>query len=209
LTFLWRNVKIFFYFKRTEYGQESKKNVAPTISQSKIPSDYSDFLNGLKSRIQTAQLKAAASVNLELTSLYWDIGQSLLKKTREEGWGSKVVERLATDLANAFPGVAGFSKRNLELMRQFAESYPDGIYETAVSQIPWGHDIALMQRLEQHKDRLWYAQQTIKNGWSRNVLVIWIESELHKRKGKAVNNFALTLPEPHSDLAVESLKDCA
>ncbi len=188
-------------------AKKVKKTIAPTISQSKVPSDYSDFLNGLKSRIQIAQLKAAASVNLELTSLYWDIGQSLLKKTKEEGWGSKVVERLATDLANAFPGVAGFSKRNLELMRQFAESYPDGIYETAVSQIPWGHNIALMQRLEQHKDRLWYAQQTTKNGWSRNVLVMWIESELHKRKGKAVNNFALTLPEPHSDLAVESLKD--
>ena len=107
----------------------------------------------MKSRIQTAQLKAAASVNLELTALYWDIGQSLLKKTREEGWGSKVVERLASDLADAFPGVAGFPKRNLELMRQFAESYPDGIYETAVSQIPWGHNIALMQRLGQYKDR--------------------------------------------------------
>ena len=188
-------------------AKKVKKSIAPIVSQSKVPSDYSDFLNSLKSRIQTAQLKAAASVNLELTSLYWDIGQSLVKKTREECWGSKVVERLATDLSDAFPGVAGFSKRNLELMRQFADSYPDGIYETAVSQIPWGHNIALMQRLEQHKDRLWYAQQTIKNGWSRNVLVMWIESELHKRKGKAVNKFALTLPEPHSDLALESLKD--
>lgn len=188
-------------------AKKVKKSIVPLVSQSKVPSDYSDFLNGLKSRIQTAQLKAAASVNLELTSLYWDIGQNLLKKTREEGWGSKIVERLAADLANDIPGVTGFSKRNLELMRQFAESYPDGIYETAVSQIPWGHNIALMQRLEQYKDRLWYAQQTIKNGWSRNVLVMWIESELHKRKGKAVNNFALTLPEPHSDLALESLKD--
>jgi predicted nuclease of restriction endonuclease-like (RecB) superfamily len=108
-------------------AKKAQKSVALKVSESKVPSDYSNFLNSLKSRIQTAQLKAAASVNLELTSLYWDIGQSLLKKTRGEGWGSKVVERLATDLANAFPGVAGFSKRNLELMRQFAESYPDGI----------------------------------------------------------------------------------
>ena len=74
-------------------------------------------------------------------------------------------------------------KRNLELMRQFAESYPDGIYETAVSQITWGHNIVLMQRLERYEDRFWHAQQTTKNGWSRNVLVMWIESELHKRKG--------------------------
>lgn len=114
-------------------AKKVKKTIAPTISQSKVPSDDSDFLNGLKSRIQTAQLKAVASVNLELTSLYWDIGQSLLKKTRGEGWGAKVVERLATDLINAFPGVAGFSKRNLELMRQFAESYPVGVSSNKVN----------------------------------------------------------------------------
>ncbi len=175
------------------------KKVLVLKAQAKIPTDYSEFLNDLKFRIQTAQLKAVASVNQELTSLYWDIGHRLSKKTSTEGWGSKVIECLATDLAKAFPGIAGFSKRNLELMRQFAESYPDGIYETAVSQIPWGHNIVLMQRLKRFEDRLWYAQQTIQNGWSRNVLVMWIESELHKRKGKAVNNFALTLPEPQSE----------
>ena len=119
-------------------AKKVQKSVTLKMSESKIPSDYSDFLNSLKSKIHTAQLKATASVNLELTSLYWDIGQSLLKKTRREGWGSKVVERLATDLADAFPGVAGFSKRNLELMRQFSESYPDGVCETAVSQTPSG-----------------------------------------------------------------------
>lgn len=128
------------------------------------------------------------------------------KLLRKDG-GGKTVESLSKDLGSTFPGVAGFSKRNLELMRQFAESYPDGIYETAVSQIPWGHNIVLMQRLHSHAERLWYSEQIIKNGWSRNVLVMRIESKLHKRKGKAVNNFALTLPEPHSDLAAESLKD--
>lgn len=161
----------------------------------------------MKSRIQAAQLKAAALVNIELTTLYWDVGQRLSKRSSQEGRRAKVVEQLAADLADAFPGVAKVSKRNLELMRQFAESYPDGIYETAVSQIPWGHNIVLMQRLERHEERLWYAQQIIQNGWSRNVLVMWIESELHKRKGKAVNNFGLALPKPQSDLAVESLKD--
>ncbi|OGN64662.1 MAG: hypothetical protein A3E80_02170 [Chlamydiae bacterium RIFCSPHIGHO2_12_FULL_49_9] len=172
-----------------------------------VPSGYFDFLKDVKLKIQTAQLKAAALVNLELASFYWDLGQGLSEKASLEGWGSKTLERLAGDLGGAFPGVAGFSKRNLELMRQFAESYPEGICETAVSQIPWGHNIVLMQRLDSYEERLWYAEQTIKNGWSRNVLVIRIESELHKRKGKAVNNFASTLPESHSDLAVESLKD--
>jgi len=143
------------------------KSLIKTAIQSSVPSDYSKFLKDLKSRIQIAQLKAAASVNMEMTKLYWDIGQRLSKKTGREGWGSKVVECLSIDLADAFPGVAGFSKRNLELMRQFAESYRDGIYETAVSQIPWGHNIVLMQRLEQYKERLWYAQEAIKNGWSR------------------------------------------
>jgi predicted nuclease of restriction endonuclease-like (RecB) superfamily len=110
--------------KKVQYDQKARKSIVLRVSESTVPSDYSDFFNSLKSRIQTAQLQAAASVNLELTSLYWDIGQRLLKKTKEEGWGSKVVERLAADLANTFPAVAGFSKRNLELMRQFAESYP-------------------------------------------------------------------------------------
>lgn len=188
-------------------AKKTKKTPASVGLSSLVPLDYSEFLIEIKSQIQTAQLKAAASVNRELTSLYWDIGKKLSRKTSLGGWGSKTVERLAQDLAGAFPGVAGFSKRNLELMRQFAVSYPKGICETAVSQIPWGHNILLMQRLSSYEERLWYAQHTIKNGWSRNVLVMWIESELHKRKGKAVNNFALTLPEPHSDLAVESLKD--
>ena len=183
------------------------KKVLVPMAQAKIPTDYPTFLNDLKSRIQTAQLKAIASVNQELTSLYWDIGLRLSQKISSEGWGSKIVECLATDLAKAFPGIAGFSKRNLELMRQFAESYPNGIYETAVSQIPWGHNIVLMQRIKRFEDRYWYAQQTIKNGWSRNVLIMWIESELHKRKGKALNNFAMTLPESQSDLVRESLKD--
>lgn len=152
--------------------KKQSNSLTKTTSRAAVPSDYSAFFKELQSRIQTAQLKASASVNLELTSLYWDIGQKLSSKTSREGWGSKTVERLAVDLAETFPGVAGFSKRNLELMRQFAESYPNGIYETAVSQIPWGHNIVLMQRLDSFEMRLWYAQQTIQNGWSRNVLVI-------------------------------------
>jgi len=188
-------------------AKKQKKSLVPARASSHIPTGYPNFLKDLKLRIQSAQLKAAASVNRELTSLYWDIGQQLSKKTTRGGWGSKIVEHLSRDLAEAFPGVAGFSKRNLELMRQFAQCYPKDIYETAVSQIPWGHNIVLMQRLDSYEERLWYAQQTITSGWSRNVLVMWIESGLHKRKGKAVNNFALTLPESQSDLAVESLKD--
>lgn len=187
--------------------KKAETSLATTTLQAQVPSDYSEVLNELKSRIQTAQLKAAASVNLEMTVLYWDIGQRLSKKTAQEDWGSKIIDRLATDLAKHFPGVAGFSKRNLELMRQFFEKYPNGIYETAVSQIPWGHNIVIMQRIESEEERFWYANETIKCGWSRNVLVMWIESQLYKRRGAAINNFALTLPEPHSDLAVESLKD--
>src|SRR3990167_5349955 len=188
-------------------AKKPTNSLAKVTSRLQMPSDYPDFLKELKSSIRTAQLRAASLVNLELTSLYWNIGQKLSKKTSLEGWGSKTIEYLAVDLADAFPGVAGFSKRNLELMRQFSESYTNGIYETAVSQIPWGHNIVLMQRVKSQEERLWYAQQTIKNGWSRNVLVMRIESGLHNRKGKAVNNFSLTLPESYSDLAVEALKD--
>ncbi|MHC1578455.1 MAG: DUF1016 N-terminal domain-containing protein [Dehalococcoidia bacterium] len=137
-----------------------------------LPQGYAKFLAGLKERIRTARLKAALSANKELIILYWEIGRSILKRQRDEGWGTKVIDRLAHDLRQEFPDMKGFSARNLLFMRSFAEAFPDEtIVKQIVSQIPWGHIIRLPQMVKDPTERIWYIQQTIEHGWSRNVLV--------------------------------------
>ena len=173
-----------------------------------LPEGYSKFLASLKRRVQKARLKATLSVNRELILLYWEIGQMILKRQRKEGWGAKVIDRLAHDLRKEFPDMKGFSSRNLLFMRSLAEAFPDKtIVKQVVSQIPWGHLIRLIQMVKDPAERIWYIQQTTLHGWSRNVLVHQIESGLYHRKGKAITNFDKTLPSPQSDLAQETLKD--
>ncbi|MEI8328386.1 MAG: PDDEXK nuclease domain-containing protein [Chlamydiia bacterium] len=171
------------------------------------PGSYAKFLDHIKQDIQKSQLRAAMSITKELIELYWRIGKMLSEKTSLESWGSKTVEKIAKDLSSSFPGISCFSHRNLKFMRQFADSYPDGIIETAVALIPWWHNIILMQKLQNKEQRLWYAQQTLENGWSRSMLTSWIESDLYQRQGKAITNFKETLPKPHSDLAIQMMKD--
>ena len=169
---------------------------------------YKELLKDIKDRVKSSQLKAAISVNQELIQLYWGIGKSVLKKQEEEGWGSKIVEKLATDLKAVFPEMKGFSLRNIQFMVQFAKEYPDiEIVKQVVSQIPWGHNILIIQKISDIEIRLWYAKKTIENGWSRNVLMHWLDSALHERQGKALTNFKQTLTSPQSDLAHETLKD--
>jgi predicted nuclease of restriction endonuclease-like (RecB) superfamily len=173
-----------------------------------LPQGYGELLEIIKSKVCNAQIQAALSVNRELLSLYWEIGREILEKQNVEGWGAKTTEKLSRDLKSAFPSVKGFSRTNLSYMAQFAREYPDPqIVQQLVGQIPWGHNIALLQKLDSLEERVWYAQKTIENGWSRSVLINWIDSGLFRRQGKAVSNFAYTLPAPQSDLAHETLKD--
>lgn len=133
---------------------------------------------------------------------------AVCQKQQDEGWGAKTIEKLAKDLKAAFPEMKGFSRTNISYMVQFAKEYPDSQFvQQAVGQIPWGHNILLLQKLETGEERLWYAKKTIEHSWSRNVLLHWIESGLHQRQGVAINNFKETLPAPQSDLARETLKD--
>ncbi|MES2199096.1 MAG: PDDEXK nuclease domain-containing protein [Chlamydiota bacterium] len=173
-----------------------------------IPPTYAETLNTLKERIRSAQIKASLSVNEKLLELYWDIGKTIIDKQKEEGWGSKVIDRMAKDLKAAFPKMTGLSTRNMLYMKQFAESYPDfAITQQVAAQIPWGHNMVLIDRIKDVKKRLWYAHKTIENGWSREVLETWIDSDLYSRQGKAVTNFETTMPKAQSDLANEMLKD--
>jgi predicted nuclease of restriction endonuclease-like (RecB) superfamily len=172
------------------------------------PTGYADWLAELKSRIHNAQQRATLAVNRELVLLYWQIGCDILARQAEQGWGSKVIERLAEDLRTAFPEMKGFSRANLMYMRAFAEAWPDAeIVQQAVGQLPWGHNLVLLSRLKDPEQRLAYARSAIAHGWSRNVLNIHIETRLLERQGAALTNFDLTLPKPQSDLARESLKD--
>lgn len=169
---------------------------------------YGELLEELKARISAAQARAALAVNRELVLLYWQIGRRILERQAEEGWGAKVIDRLAVDLRRAFPDVSGFSARNLKYMRAFAEAYPqEPFVQQPVAQIPWGHNTTLLDRVKDPEERDWYVRKTIEHGWSRNVLVHQIESGLYDRQGQAVTNFGRTLPAPQSDLARELLRD--
>ena len=172
------------------------------------PTGYPEWLHDLKSRIHTAQQRAALAVNRELVQLYWQIGRDILTRQAEQGWGAKVIERLAHDLRTAFPDMKGFSPRNLKYMRAFAEAWPNAEFvQQAVAQLPWGHNLVLLDKLNTPEERQWYADNALKHNWSRNVLGIHIETRLRERSGTAVTNFETRLPKPQSDLARESLKD--
>jgi predicted nuclease of restriction endonuclease-like (RecB) superfamily len=173
-----------------------------------LPAGYAELLESLKARIREAQVRAALSVNRELVLLYWHIGREILQRQEREGWGAKVIDRLARDLRREFPDMKGFSPRNLKYMRAFAEAWSDEqIVQEALAQITWYHNITLLEKVKEPAERLWYVQQTLEHGWSRNVLVHQIESKLYQRQGKAITNFERTLPAPQSDLARSLIKD--
>lgn len=173
-----------------------------------IPDGYKDFLVQLKDRIRHAQLRTSLSVNREMILLYWRIGKDILERQEKEGWGAKIIDRLSRDLRTEFPEMKGFSSRNLKYMRGFAEAYPvEEFVQQVVAQLPWGHNVRILDYIKDAAQREWYANKSIESGWSRNVLIHQIESDLYHRQGRALTNFDKTLPSPQSDLAHEILKD--
>jgi predicted nuclease of restriction endonuclease-like (RecB) superfamily len=178
------------------------------VTRDILPADYQALLQSIKIRVQQAQLKAVVAVNTELIVLYWQIGKEILARQEKEGWGTKVIDRLSADLHAAFPQMKGFSPRNLKYMRAFAKAYPEESFvQQPAAQIPWFHHCALLDKIPAQDERLWYLQQTMEHGWSRNVLELQIETRLYQRKGKALTNFQTTLPSLDSDLATDMLKD--
>ncbi|MEM9008026.1 MAG: PDDEXK nuclease domain-containing protein, partial [Cyanobacteria bacterium P01_F01_bin.86] len=178
-----------------------------------MPDDanYAALLDDLKTRIHSAQVKAALAVNRELILLYWHIGREILARQQEQGWGSKVIDRLSQDLKQEFPEMRGFSRSNLKYMRAFAQAWPDlpslPIGQRYADQLPWRHNQALIDKLNRREERLWYARKSLENGWSRAVLLAQIESDLYQQERGAITNFDRTLPQPQSDLAHDIIKD--
>ncbi|TNC79231.1 MAG: DUF1016 domain-containing protein [Oleiphilus sp.] len=177
-----------------------------------LPSDYDIWLEELKKNIKSAQTRAALAVNKELITLYWNIGNEILERQNKQGWGSKVIDRLSQDLRNAFPQLKGFSRANMMYMRAFAEAWPDYLTDDSnvqqlVGQIPWGHNLVLLSKFKDERQRLWYAKKASEHGWSRAVLVHQIETKLIDREGSAATNFDGSLPKEQSELAKQTIKD--
>ncbi len=147
-------------------------------------------------------------MNSELVLLYASIGRDILDRQDRLGWGAKVLKQVSADLQQAFPEMKGLSVRNLNYMRALAKAWPEGsIVQQLAAQLPWFHTCTLLEKVKDENERLWYAQQAIANGWSRNVLRIHIDRDLFAAQGSAQTNFAVTLPAPQSDLAHELIKD--
>lgn len=213
------------------------------------PRNYLSILEGLKQKIRQARVKAILSVNAQLIQVYWEIGKVILEQQEHEGWGAKIIDKLAADLKVEFPDETGFSVRNLKYMRSFAEAYPTLSFmqgplvalkgdknqtdtalqgnlakivqptvaqsderqshtfvQSVVAQIPWTHHTIILDKAKDLPERIFYIQKTLEGGWSKNILKLQIESDLYKRQGNTLNNFAVTLPSPESDLVNETFK---
>ena len=173
-----------------------------------LPEDYTQVLAELKGQISGAQLRAAAAVNATLVDLYWQVGRTLSARISGGRGASKIITQLAKDLRREFPAMRGLSSRNMRYMREFAEAYPDdGTWPQLVARIPWGHNRVILDRHKEPQARMFYIQKTIEHGWSRAVLELQIDAQLYEREGRAVTNFARTLPAEQSDLAQEIMRD--
>lgn len=176
-----------------------------------LPQDYSEFLRDLKARIQARQTRAILAVNQELMKLYWEIGQQIVERQEVSGWGDAVITQLERDLKREMPDLERFSRRNLYRMRSLYLTYRNQGENVPqlVAQVPWGHNTVLMEKVKDSEEREWYLQQTLEQGWSRNILVHQIESKLYARQVRQIksHNFEQTLPSPQSELVEQALKD--
>lgn len=188
-----------------------KKNIR-FVKMDKILSTYPDYREwfiGIKAAIREAQIKASLAVNSELIHLYGNLGAQIIEKQESAKWGNSVIEQLSKDLQNELPELKGFSRRNLYAVRQWYLFYNQKHKKVPqpVAQIPWGHNRVIVEKIKDVGEALFYCEETIRNGWSRNVLEIKIESDLYNRQGKAISNFNESLPPAQSDLVRETIKD--
>tara|TARA_Y100001001_G_scaffold164833_1_gene199393 strand:- start:53 stop:1165 length:1113 start_codon:yes stop_codon:yes gene_type:complete len=203
--------------KKEQFPDSSRKQRGKTdgnamfpvaTNKSVMPVDYPDVLKELKLNIANTRLKTILAANSEMVLLYWGIGKRILDKQQDSGWGAKVIDRLSFDLNKAFPDMSGFSTRNLKYMRAFASAWPDQhVVQEVLAQLPWYHNITLLEKLNNENERLWYAKKAFEYGWSRNILAVQIDTKKFSRSGKIQNNFSETLPAIDSDMAEQAFKD--
>ncbi|MFA9214581.1 MAG: YhcG family protein [Candidatus Methylacidiphilales bacterium] len=174
-----------------------------------LSASYQNWLDLIKKKIKSAQIKTAVSVNSQLLELYWDIAKEIVIKQNNASWGDSIIEQLAIDLSISFPNIKGFSRRNLYAIRQwylfYSQSYSN--VPQTVAQIPWGHNRLIVSKIKNVDEALFYSDVTIQNGWSREQLEIAIKNKHYQVTGKSINNFGKTLPENSTQLAIETLKN--
>ena len=189
-------------------SDDSSASFPSTPARTSMPDWYPDLLASVADRVSAGRSRAFTVAQQELVSTYWSIGHEILQRQNERGWGARIIDRLSKDVISQFPDARGFSPRNLKYMRAFAECWPgEAIVQAPPAQLPWYHQIALVEKLHDNETRLWYARAAVAEGWSRNVLVHQIDTRLHERSGRAITNFAATLPPADSDLAQQATKD--
>ncbi|GAA1377513.1 PDDEXK nuclease domain-containing protein [Streptomyces beijiangensis] len=171
------------------------KAVSLPAQSSELPAGFFDMVDDLKSIVRGAHVRAQLKVNTEMIRMYWEIGRTILQRQGEERWGSKVINRIATELRTEFPGQRGFGSRNLQYMQQMARTWPEQIAQQAVAQLPWGHIAVLLNCRKNRSELDFYARRAVQHGWSRSVLEHQIRNQLHEREGAAISNFAATVPE--------------
>jgi predicted nuclease of restriction endonuclease-like (RecB) superfamily len=181
--------------------------------------EYQEWLSAIKHRIVSVRLRMALAASRELILFYWDLGAMIAHKQAQSQWGDKLIAQLSADLQKAFPEIKGLSASNLKYCLRFFQFYgsahretsPDALAEPIgqqpVDQLPWGHNIQIFTKCNDLAEARFYIDQTLEQGWSRDVLAMQLKSNLYARAGKAISNFSRTLPSPQSDLAQQTLKD--
>ena len=169
--------------------------------------EYVNFLNEIKSRIVTTRIQAIRSVSKELICLYWDIGKSIVERQNKFGWGKGVVEQLSSDLNREYHNYEGFSPDNLWRIRMFYLAYKDDQkLAQLVPELPWGHNILIMQKVKNTKEKEYYITASIKFGWSRNVLLNQIKADAYALSiRQKTHNFPRVLPKHLAEQADESI----
>jgi predicted nuclease of restriction endonuclease-like (RecB) superfamily len=168
--------------------------------------EYFKILENIKVSIKNAQYKAVLGANREQIILYWNIGKIIIENSK---WGNKFIDNLARDIKLEFPTAKGYSVRNLKYMRKFADLVQDGaIVPTLLAQLTWSHNRYLIDKTKALEEYLWYAKQTIENGWSLSSLEYHIDTKTYQRQAIAekATNYNAILPQPQGDLAIETLK---
>lgn len=183
-----------------------------------IDKDYASWIEELSLRYKKSQIKAATHVNSEMLQFYWSLGKDIVTLHAESRWGDKVLKYLSDDLQKALPGIKGLSETSIGYAKRFYMLYNQyfiihpqvvgKLYDNAIWHIPWGHHRFIIDKFFNEPEKaMFYVQKTLENGWSRNVLLNFMDTHLYERQGKAVSNFNAALPAPQSDLAQEMTKD--
>lgn len=195
--------------ERKRMGREKENVIFPVASNHSEMSDtYMQFIEEIKEKICSQRILVVLKANASMICLYWNIGNAILQKQREEGWGTKVIDRISQDIKDVFPDMKGFSPRNIKYMRKFADTWGDfEIVQQVAAQIPWRSNIVLLDKLSDQDSRIWYAKKALEYGWSSNILDLQIQGKLIERNGKSVNNFDAALPPTDSDMENHIFKD--